>query len=270
MLAGTAIGHRLKVKRRPQSPPIGGLQHGTAYEFVTEDEPEVDERLLQALQAAAGEAGTSSEAAHETHAGNSRHRKRQREEEHGMGSEYHQPDDRERVRHRDEESRGDGVYGASKVRRREKQYSPGCRANDEHQLSRHTHSLNEEYEYDGDRQGRRREQSPDRWGATVQYDRGNSTGHDRKIGEPGRRDEIRHRGHSEERCGGSGSDRERWDREGSYRREKGKGKSHKEKKSKKRSKEKNDDATLEDAVRFIVEQGLSAEEVLREVRGRRK
>ena len=54
----------------------------------------------------------------------------------------------------------------------------------------------------------------------------------------------------------------------------GKERSHKDKKSKKRKREKKgqvgDDTTLEDAVRFIVDQGLSAEEVLNELRGRKK
>lgn len=271
VLAGSSIGHRIKFQRRPQSPPIGGLPQGTSYDFVTEEEPEMDERLLQALQAAADAAGTSPGA---VASASGRQRKRHREEERGRRDrDVDATDAREREKHRDGDERDARRYDRSSAGGREQQNSPDV-------LDR-----NHEHQEDRQRYSRRDDVDDDRWSMqsqerdeTVQREHKHSsqrprTDHERRGGsQRDRRDDSRSQARPDKHKSASDSDgeqeREVKDRRGKHRgREKER--SHKAKKSKKRSKEKKDDATFEDAVRYIAEQGLSAEDVLNELRGRK-
>jgi hypothetical protein len=275
--AGSAIGYRINFQRRPQSPPIGGLPQGTSYDFVTEDEPEVDERVLQALRAAAGDRLTSNAAG--TSASSSHGKRRRKEERRRDGDEY-SPDSRDQLRYWNtgsevREDRGDGSRFRSF--RQAERHRADVEECDRHHRDQYIHSREREREreYEVDRKrGRYSLRDEDESVRCEQRDMRDRTDHDRRVGshravwEDSRsqgRDEMHRR-----ECVSDGEQDS--DTQARKKKEKGGGRerSHKDKKSKKRGRERKEEATLEDAVRFIVEQGLSAEEVLNELRSKKK
>lgn len=270
VFAGTAIGHRIRFQRRPQSPPIGGLPQGATYDFVTEDEPEVDERLLQALQGAAGATGID-----DSRAGTSAGSKRHREEEQVLGSDMNAPNGGEPHKRRYGDETADRRFDGAR-------YSPGSHerrgAVRAHEEGRHRHSGRDRFDRDG--YGSRGPRQADRHATERrEHEHGaRRTDHERNgSSHRDRRDERRDRVIPDTyQCASAhdgGQDRGGKDRSGTARARETE-RSHKDKKSKKRRRDKKDqigdNATLEDAVRFIVDQGLSAEDVLSELRGRKK
>lgn len=299
LLAGSSIGHRIKFQRRPKSPPIGGLQQGANYEFVaSEDEIEVDERLLEALKAAEGSDDDDHHDERDSRKGH--HKSKIARRSMSPGNSYRK---RRRQDYEDYGSRGVGDGAAvSRSRERTDERHRDCRG-DTRQTKNHDRSP-EDYHHsssykkhysEGDRyhasegrchrvtdyddRNRHSEHSPGEggMGRHERSSRVHRTDHERNGGsrrgghmhEEYARDGVKYRS-------GSPSGRERHrsrHREGKSKSSKSsareKERSGKEKRHKRRDRETKDDATLEDALRFIVDQGLSAEDVLNELRSRK-
>jgi hypothetical protein len=204
--AGSDIGHRIRFQRRPVSPPIGGAAAG-GYDFVLEESPELDEGLVQALQAAG--AG-----------------KRKRSQREPSRRDAREPGDRQSSRE-----------GALSELHQPPLHSAGSPSSSRHvqdrrkdETRRHTHR--EHAESQAHARGR------------AACSRPQEPASDTDSGASAR----------EER-------RERRDKERNHKRHKGTDKRHKHDKHRKRA--------LGDAVKLLVDQGLSVSDVLEQVQQQR-